>query len=351
MDVNLAVQTRRHQIKDIDSLGARQVFEMAFLTLEPSERSQRQAFNALMPEIYMLRNKGFSFQQIATLMEQVGFRLQPSTVRSYFNELLVGRQDECIKRMNQQMMMLAEINKETKGSEISMIAAKAATIIEKQRNTISSRVDEVFGDQSPKAIQIAQPVKPVVVAPPAAPKNLAALNAAKTAPTGSDNMDTHGFGLAVAINTDLQVARKAPKTGNAFFDVPEDPVVPNLDEISNDNIKNNAENTVVKKENFRCLPLQAGIKPLTQRADVPKTAYLEGLLEHPAIPRLMLSLDDRLYGALLEMNENGTVRIESVQEKAFRVKWTKPIPRTETATASDFVKMDNELFKNVRKEN
>lgn len=97
------------------------------------------------------------------------------------------------------------------------------------------------------------------------------------------------------------------------------------------------------------MPLQPGVKPLARRAALPEEVYCEGLMEHPAIAGLMLSLDERLYGALLEMDEDGITRIETVHEKGFRIKWKKPIPMTPSATSADFVQMDANLFRDVGK--
>lgn len=100
-------------------------------------------------------------------------------------------------------------------------------------------------------------------------------------------------------------------------------------------------------EDLHCLA-SLPVKPLERRDGVPEEVYMGGQLEHPAIPGLMLSLDERLYGALLKIvGKNGETQFETVQEKAFRIKWVKPIPRTETASSKNFVKMDFELFKYV----
>lgn len=100
-------------------------------------------------------------------------------------------------------------------------------------------------------------------------------------------------------------------------------------------------------EGIRCLALLP-VKPLERRDGVPEEVYLDGQLEHPAIPGLMLSKDERLYGKQLEIVvNNGETHLESVKERIFRIKWIKPIPRTETASSKYFMKMDYELFKYV----
>jgi len=44
----------------------------------------------MLPELYVLRDKGCSFEQITTLLNRCGLKLQPSTVKNYYNEMLVA---------------------------------------------------------------------------------------------------------------------------------------------------------------------------------------------------------------------------------------------------------------------
>lgn len=100
-----------------------------------------------------------------------------------------------------------------------------------------------------------------------------------------------------------------------------------------------------------CLPLKDGFKDIERRAGVPAEVYEEGELEHPAIPRLMLSFDERLYGGYLEIwdNDTGEVRAETIKEKPFRIQWKKPIARSPSSTEKDFVLIDLEPFKKPEK--
>jgi hypothetical protein len=122
-----------HRIQGHVAINASEVLVLAFHSLPPNDRTQWQAFNALMPEIYMLRHEGFSFQQIAELIGQCGFKLQTSSVRSYFNELLITRHDECIKRLDEQLLMISEIKRQTQGLELNKIVSQAASIIARHR--------------------------------------------------------------------------------------------------------------------------------------------------------------------------------------------------------------------------
>jgi hypothetical protein len=84
--------------------------------------------------------------------------------------------------------------------------------------------------------------------------------------------------------------------------------------------------------NWKCLPLPDGVKSLPIRNKVPPDVYENGILEHPAIPGLMLTKEERIFGEYLEMIEkvSGQARTESVKERIFRIKWEKPIPRSES---------------------
>jgi hypothetical protein len=85
----------RARVAGVDMSAAIEVFKIAGLVLVPEDQSQRQAFATLMPEMYGLRNRGCSFKQLADLLSQCGFRLEPSTVRQYYSELIESRMDVC----------------------------------------------------------------------------------------------------------------------------------------------------------------------------------------------------------------------------------------------------------------
>ncbi len=82
---------------------------------------------------------------------------------------------------------------------------------------------------------------------------------------------------------------------------------------------------VPRKEGLHCRALMPA-KPLAKRDDVPDEIYLDGEMEHPAIPGLLLTKDERLHGGYLEMVDNGETRTETTSERIFRIKWQKPAP-------------------------
>lgn len=85
---------------------------------------------------------------------------------------------------------------------------------------------------------------------------------------------------------------------------------------------------IVDGGGLHCLPLRHGVKRLERRDNVPEEVYMDCQLEHPAIPGLLLSRDDRLYSEHLEITDaNGDERFETFVEFRFRIIWKKPIPK------------------------
>jgi hypothetical protein len=81
------------------------------------------------------------------------------------------------------------------------------------------------------------------------------------------------------------------------------------------------------KITLHCLPILAGIKQTKKQPYTHESVYQEGELEHPALPGTMLTLDQRLCSVSLEFSDSdGVIRLETLDEKRFRIFWKKPIP-------------------------
>ena len=99
--------------------------------------------------------------------------------------------------------------------------------------------------------------------------------------------------------------------------------------------------------NWKCLPLPVGAKPFPIREKISPEVYEGGILEHPAIPGLLLTKAERVYWGYLEMVEenSGQMRTELAKERSFRAKLEKPIPRTETISGKNVVDINPALFR------
>lgn len=326
----------RKKISAADFATGDEILATAALLITPDDQAQRQAFEKFMPRLYVLKNKGCSFLQITNLLNQIGFNLQPSSVRIYYNDLLAERMEMCQERMNEQILLLAEVRKQTKGQDVGSIAARVEAIMSKQRAQVDGKLDSVFGAVAPTPTQ------------PEAARLEAALPPKKTelrpapAPPALPVDSVGDFGLLSGAGAVLQQASVVPAFfgggggGNAL--------------AVSGNFQNEAASSPVVKvqsANLRCQDLMAGVVALARRPNVPDEVYLEGDLEHPAVPGLMLALAQRLSSVALEFVNLDTeeIRLETPFEKRFRVSWRTPIPMTESSTSGDFTRMDASLMK------
>ena len=266
----------------------------------PDALPQRQAFARLLPHVYALRTKGCSWLKIVQVLADHGFNLQPATVRTVYAELLA-------ERIDQRIAQLAALRSETAGRESSEHPRQAGPPPNVVTPTSSSMPDPQIIRELPTQGREDEPSD-------GAPE---------------DSAEAGEFGL-------LGLSRAHPPSAGpaGYFDLHDDaPVTP-------------APASTPAPNALRICPLHSGVLPLKPRPNVPAAVYEPGDLEHPAIPGLMLSLQHRLYGAALEyVDDAGEVRIESPDEKRFRIAWRQPVPVTQTRTAGDFTQMDRTLFK------
>ena len=77
---------KMHKMKDFSVKEALSSLEETSGTMTPESLTQQQAFALLMPGIRALREKKFSFEQVAELLGKIGFTLKATTVRTYYGE-------------------------------------------------------------------------------------------------------------------------------------------------------------------------------------------------------------------------------------------------------------------------
>ena len=337
-----------------DKRGVAAFLKAAAQIVEPAELSQRKMFEEMMPLLYSIRDKGCSWPQITELLAQAGLNLQPSTVRSYYSEMLARRQDICQARMTEQILWLAEVKKQKDSAEDEALKTKLIAFVKDTpgiSEETSAKIDAAFGpkktnppsensgartsasDGTLSGEKIFEGLRPSP-GTTGTPAKKPAVNAPVVGTPVVEKKIESGFGL-LATSATTSTANK-PKTG--FFADLVAPEIPNLTAQPD-----TQSTTEIQK--LTCLPLTSGVPPLKKRPEVDPACYMPGQIEHPAIAGLVLSLDERLYGAYLEYaGDDGKVKLESAQEKRFRIKWTKPIKMTISSTDSDFTNMDYSIF-------
>lgn len=349
--------TKIKKLVSFDAENAENFLRAASLLVAPDDLTQRKTFNRLMPHLYVLRNKGCSWNQLATLLTQIGLNLQISTIKGYYSEILAEKQDICQARMNEQIVLLAQVRKENKGVEITDETRRLINIINKKVDVLPeiSRVSEPVAVVTAGEPSVQQPV--VTDKTDDAKKDSGRKQKRVPGDFVEDKKEVvdAGFGL-------LKGSVKSPGVKKpSFF---EEPVVtPDVESESGDGedsirsvdepkgVTGKADVTPVNLDSnsgLRCLPLKSGVEPLLRRDANDQSMYQIGYLEHPAIDGLRLSLDERLFGAYLEyVNDvTGETLIETPTEKRFRVMWKKPLKMQESSTSGNFRDMDNSLFKN-----
>lgn len=346
-----AVQMRSGtRIAGVNINQARNDLMVAAMSLEPAERTQKRAFRALMPEIYLLRKRDYSFAQIVEMLaECCGFTIQPSTARGYFNEMILEKEAECLKRFDESVMVLAEYEKQTKSDSMKAFASQVINKreVERSRSRYAQKSDILQGaadisEVSQATTAVATSATAQIASGVAEPEKAAA-----APPPSVENSKTGAVApvLAKPSPTPEPVEIIAPPAAVAAggSDLPqlEQPVTQKDNAVDEKTTINNIE-----IGSLRCGPLQPGTKQLKPFAGVPPEIYKEGSLEHPAVPGLILSLPERIYGAFLDIiDSNDVSRLENTKERMMRIKWQKPIPRTESVTGKNFVDINPAAFK------
>ena len=326
-------QGPQHKLAGGELPVAKGLFEAAALLMTPENLKQRKAFEELMPHLYVLVEKGFSMLQITKLLNEAGFKYQPSTVKVYYNELLASRMDICQQRMTEQILLMDEIRKETVNvGAASGILSRVQAVLDKQRASVTSKIDSVIGPVAgPVSVMCASPS---AIAHPKSPYSLAAGPMAAKPEVGIKKPGLHPDPQSQAKPVTI---RNNDITATALDIKPDwqNKLVSQKEEIPSDNFP------------LRCSVLSADVESFKRRDDVEEHVYLPGDLEHPCLPGVMLSLEQRMSSIALEFvnTEDGEVRMETSHEKRFRVLWRKPIPMTISSSSHEFTKMDMSLFR------
>jgi hypothetical protein len=329
------------RISASDFSTVEEVFKAAALLITPDGQTQHQAFLQLMPHLYVLRNKGCSFLQLTDLLTKCNFTLQPSTVQSYYNAALAERMDICQQRMNEQIMLLAEVRKETKNVDVASVRDRVASISQNKVDSAAPKVDSIFGAvrtssgnrQDPQVVDMVEDAQPVLPAPVSAPVS------PPTTKPSSENKKTW-------LRPDPENHILVPNINQLPVDEHTNTPIATPPSIKEQPSSSNIPEHDGSIKIWKCGPLQIGVVPIKKRQNVDEAVYSPGDMEHPMIPGLMLTLEERLYGANLELiNDNGEIVLETPDQKRYRAMWRKPIPMVRSSTDGNFTEMNASLFK------
>ena len=340
--------------------------------IDPEDSTQRKAFKICMPELYVLRERGCSWDQITKLLNEIGVNLLTSTVRTYYGEMLADQMNKCQDSMSEFLLLQSKARKiAASEEEETRLAALVQKNIQRRREAAAKFGVKYVGYEdlanSGKGQSVAESKMADSSTPGKVTGSTDTANGAVKVPSKEGVIGTGGQEASLDGSKGgedggffgAKAARIVDDVTNTDQNLKADQVnsVSKIDEGSEQTRGlqqpqptrlNNSDNVPApvgagapdKKQNWKCLPLQPGVGRLERSDGVPENVYREGDLEHPAIPGLMLTLEQRLSKAMLEMvnTETGETRTEGVKEKSFRMKWKKPIPVTRGRTSSDFVR-------------
>lgn len=351
-----AVPGRRiERIADVSEIE--RALELAAVTLKPDELSARQLINRLMPSLYTLRKKGFSFAQMTGVLNRAiggtGAKLQTATVKAYYNEFIVARLDECEKNLKAALEVTAEVEKITKAAPKDLIAEAVG-------------LKTAIGAKQPSAAgRLLNPPPSSAGMPPATATETTTVEHARLSPTpviapieiappAEGTKPPPAAGLDPRIGG-VGVPRKAiPAPASVAFDD-----IPIASPISLDPKQESQKAPPVASDHgtenlaggqvLVCISTSSpeSMHPSDSEMfdGIPREFFSSLALEHPSIPGLMLSKEQRLHKERLKYTVNGEGKAESVQQMFNRLKWKKPERQTVSRTQKDFVSMDAGLFK------
>jgi hypothetical protein len=355
-----------HRLTGADATNAAAILEKAALLVMPEDQTQRRFFGELMPQIYVLRRKNWSWPQITDVLINCGFKLATSTTKGYFYEFLAERMDACQEKMTEQILVMADVRGEIRSQ--SMEDAKRALLDDANKkrtpvhtsvesdndkttaiDKIPSGADRKYSDELPK-VPVAGHGQQV-----------------EKSASGTDRKNSDELPKVPVAGHGQQVEKSASGADRKYSDeLPKVPVAGHGQQVEKSASGTDRKNSdelpkvplLVKEEVgavdkkvvlVGCGPLVHDAPKQQRRIGIPDTVFEVGMLEHPAVPGLLLSKDERVYGLRLNfIDKNGFGRQETINEHRFRVLWQQPIKRVETKTDPNFVVFDKELFSHHR---
>ncbi|MCD5327968.1 hypothetical protein ACFFU8_08955 [Chromobacterium piscinae] len=323
----------------VDKQAIESSLEIAALALLPDEYSQRDIFRALMPKLHLMRKRGFSFRQIATLLEQAGLKLAIGTVRTYYYEFLMEMLEECESYTEKSSKVVSSVSA---GDASKRGGAPAVDESKAVHSALRSQVDDAAKQRTASTVsRFVGTAAGASMAPPAAgPQPALPQAAAGEAPASAGTILTQPKkptpppAGARPGPLDADPGGAAPPPTSRVHPTPAQPgPAPALDAHGR------------AAASARCIT-EPTPDQIEERGGLPAEVYDAGQqLEHPAIPGLLLDRNQRFFKARLEyVKADGSNAFESGKEMLARRDWRKPIQASQGRTSKDFVPMDTSVL-------
>jgi hypothetical protein len=322
-----AIRKSARKIGLIDKHAIGMSLEVAAVAVEPDEYSYRAVFRETMPKLYVMRQRGMSFPQLHRLLHQTGFPLALATLRTYYSECLREMRDECEQYLRKLDRVMNDAGKTAAVDPAQLRAAKTAT---RSAVTAEGSIRAAATIRTFAAVDTTAGGAPMTPAPATVE---AAVPPLSPGPSAGPEMS----------------AANAPTRGK-----PQQPVVAVVVPVSAHAAPSRA--TTAATQVFQ--PVSAAGTPgsphcLTTPGDaqiqtvegLPSEVLSDAVLEHPAIPALMLTRAQRLFiGRLEYRNAAGSPCLEKGTEMMNRRQWKPGVPPSVGRTSGDFVELDTSII-------
>lgn len=321
-----AIRKSARKIGLIDKHAIGMSLEVAAVAVEPEEYSYRAVFREMMPKLYVMRQRGMSFPQLHRLLHQTGFPIALATLRTYYSECLLEMREECEQYLRKLDRVMGDVGEAADVDPAQLRAAKTAarsavTAEGSIRAAATIRTFAAVDTTAGGAPITSAPVTGEATAPPQSPEPSTGpeLSPARTPSHCKPQPPVVAIGTPVA-------AHAVPAATTA----PEQPLQP--------------LSTADAPGSHHCLTTPGGAE-VEILDGLPPEVLSDAVLEHPAIPGLMLTRAQRLFRGRLEYrNAAGLPLIEKGTEMMNRRQWTPGVLPSVGRTSGDFVELDTSFI-------
>ncbi|WP_434716331.1 hypothetical protein [Paraburkholderia sp. A3RO-2L] len=364
----VVIQKPNRKIGIVDKHAIGVSLEVAAVAIDPDEYSYRAVFKEMMPKLYVMRQRGMSFAQLHRVLNQAGFPIALATVRTYYNECLLDMLDECqkyLKRMERVIDVAEKTTVEvdrTSEMQATKQAIRSAVSVEGDRRAAMSINAFTAVPSITKASGLPAPALTVQTAPPDTSAEPADSGEGAGKAETDEGTSSRGFappdplmgsGARASQATPAKPANSEalsrPQTTSSALVAPVVAANAAPSRVTAATQSPPSLDATAATGSAYCLtnPTDEQIEIV---ANLPPDVLGDAVLEHPAIPGLMLTRNQRLYIGRLEYRS--AVGVESVEkgtEMMNRREWKQAVPSSVGRTSGDFVELDTSIIGRRRK--